>query len=90
MTAGGDKNPVPVPELQRIGYRLVVFGGGNGLPRAVVYAARRYLQTLRAAGTTQPVQDAMLSFAELQALLGTEEMFALGDRYAGGRAESGE
>jgi 2-methylisocitrate lyase-like PEP mutase family enzyme len=83
MTAGGDKNPLPVPELQRIGYRLVVFGGGNGLPRAVVYAARRYLQTLHSAGTTQPVQDHMLSFAELQQLLGTEEMFAAADRYSG-------
>ena len=83
MTAGGDRNPIPVPELQRIGYRLVVFGGGNGLPRAVVYAARRYLQTLHSAGTTQPVQDQMLSFAELQELLGTEEMFAAADRYSG-------
>jgi len=83
MTAGGDKNPIPVPELQRIGYRLVVFGGGNGLPRAVVFAARRYLQTLHSAGTTQPVQDQMLTFAELQQLLGTEEMFAAADRYAG-------
>ena len=83
MTAGGDRNPVPVPELQRIGYRLVVFGGGNGLPRAVVHAARRYLQTLHATGTTQTLQDAMLDFSELQQLLGTGEMFALGERYAG-------
>ena len=82
MTAGGDKNPIPVLELQRIGYRLVVFGGGNGLPRAVVYAARRYLQTLHSAGTTLPVQDQMLNFAELQQLLGTEEMFAAADRYS--------
>ncbi|HLF22385.1 MAG TPA: isocitrate lyase/phosphoenolpyruvate mutase family protein, partial [Burkholderiales bacterium] len=83
MTAGGDRNPIPAPELERIGYRLVVFGGGNGLPRAVVHAARRYLEALAREGTTQSMQEAMLSFAALQALLETEKMFDLGDRYAG-------
>ena len=83
MTAGGDRNPIPAPELERIGYRLVVFGGGNGLPRAAVHAARRYLTTLAREGTTQSMQDAMLNFAELQALLETDKMFELGDRYAG-------
>jgi 2-methylisocitrate lyase-like PEP mutase family enzyme len=85
MTAGGDRDPIPAPELERIGYRLVVFGGGNGLPRAVIHAARRYLRTLAAEGTTQPMQDAMLDFSELQALLETEKMFELGDRYSGDR-----
>jgi 2-methylisocitrate lyase-like PEP mutase family enzyme len=83
MTAGGDRNPVSAGELERMGYRLVVFGGGNGLPRAVVHAARRYLETLAKEGTTQSMQDSMLTFAELQALLETNEMFALGDRYSG-------
>ena len=83
MTAGGDRDPIPAPELERIGYRLVVFGGGNGLPRAVVHAARRYLAALANEGTTQSVQDAMLNFGELQTLLGTNAMFELGDRYAG-------
>jgi len=83
MTAGGDRDPIPVQELERVGYRMVVFGGGNGLPRAVIPAARRYLQTLAKMGTTQPVQRDMLSFAELQELLETERMFDLGDRYSG-------
>jgi len=83
MTAGGDRDPIPASDLESIGYKLVVFGGGNGLPRAVVHAARRYLSTLAREGTTQSVQDAMLNFAELQALLETDRMFELGDRYAG-------
>ena len=86
MTAGGDRNPVPVPELERIGYRLVVFGGGNGLPRAVIHAARRYLKTLMLEGTTQSMQDSMLTFDELQALLETSKMFDLGDKYSGAKA----
>ena len=86
MTAGGDRDPIPAPELGEMGYRLVVFGGGNGLPRAVVHAARRYLATLASAGTTAPIQNSMLSFAELQSLLETERMFDLADRYAGGPA----
>lgn len=84
MTAGGDRDPVPVPALERMGYRLVVFGGGNGLPRAVIHAARRYLKTLATQGTTQPLQNEMLSFSELQALLETSRMFDLADRYAAG------
>ncbi|MSP96779.1 MAG: oxaloacetate decarboxylase [Betaproteobacteria bacterium] len=83
MTAGGDRDPVPAPELQRLGYRLVVFGGGNGLPRAVIPAARRYLRMLATEGTTRGMQNEMLNFAELQALLETDEMFELGDRYSG-------
>jgi 2-methylisocitrate lyase-like PEP mutase family enzyme len=83
MTAGGDRNPVPVPELERIGYKLVVFGGGNGLPRAVIHAARRYLKTLMLEGTTQSMQDSMLTFDELQAVLETNKMFDLGDKYSG-------
>ena len=88
MTAGGDRNPVPVPELERIGYRLVVFGGGNGLPRAVIHAARRYLTALATEGTTQSLQNEMLSFNELQALLETDRMFDLGDKYAAGSRQS--
>ena len=83
MTAGGDGEPLPPGELERIGYPLVVFGGGNGLPRAATAPARRYLNALATQGTTQSMQDAMLNFAELQALLETEKMFALGDRYSG-------
>jgi 2-methylisocitrate lyase-like PEP mutase family enzyme len=83
MTAGGDRNPIPAGELERIGYRLVVFGGGNGLPRAMIPAARRYFGALAKEGTTEALQDEMLTFAELQALLRTEETFDAADRYAG-------
>lgn len=88
MTAGGDRDPIPVPQLERIGYKLVVFGGGNGLPRAVIHAARRYLKALVLEGTTQSMQDSMLTFDELQALLETNKMFELGDKYAGAKAPS--
>lgn len=83
MTAGGDRDPIPAAELERIGYKLVVFGGGNGLPRAVVHAARRYFSALANEGTTKSLQDSMLTFDELQALLQTDEMFDRADRYAG-------
>jgi 2-methylisocitrate lyase-like PEP mutase family enzyme len=83
MTAGGDRDAITAAELERIGYRLAVYGGGNGLPRAVVHAARRYLTALAQEGSTRSVQDEMLTFAQLQALLETDRMFELGDRYAG-------
>jgi 2-methylisocitrate lyase-like PEP mutase family enzyme len=90
MTAGGDRDPVPVPELERIGYKLVVFGGGNGLPRAVIHAARRYLKALVLEGTTRSMQDSMLTFEELQQLLETNRMFDLADKYSGAKAPAGK
>lgn len=88
MTAGGDRNPLSVSEIGKIGYRLVVFGGGNGLPRAVIHAARRYLGALATEGTTQSMQDQMLDFAQLQDVLGTDGILTLGDQYAGRGAGS--
>ena len=89
MTAGGDRDPIPVAELERIGFRLVVFGGGNGLPRAVVHAARRYMQLLASTGTTQAMQDSMLNFSELQQLLETDKLLSMADRYEAGGPQPG-
>ncbi|WP_345247397.1 isocitrate lyase/PEP mutase family protein [Pigmentiphaga soli] len=81
MVEGG-KTPVQsVDELGARGFRIVIFPGGTAR-----FAARQlqdYYQSLQRHGTTQPMQDKMFDFDELNALIGTPELLAAGRRYAG-------
>ncbi|SDC69997.1 2-Methylisocitrate lyase, PEP mutase family [Cupriavidus sp. YR651] len=79
MVEGGKTPVLPAATLQEIGFRLVIFPGGT--VRALSFALRDYLQNLSAHGTTTPYLDRMLSFSELNDVIGTPEMLALGKRY---------
>ena len=80
MVEGG-KTPVQsVEELGRRGYRIVIFPGGTA--RFAVRQLQRYYGTLKAEGSTLPMRDEMLDFDQLNALIGTPELLALGSRYA--------
>jgi 2-methylisocitrate lyase-like PEP mutase family enzyme len=79
MVEGGMTPVTPASELEEIGYRLVIFPGGT--VRALSFLLRDYFASLRAHGTTQPWRDRMLSFDELNELIGTPELLALGKRY---------
>jgi 2-methylisocitrate lyase-like PEP mutase family enzyme len=79
MVEGGKTPVLPAPELEEIGFRVVIFPGGT--VRALAFALRDYLQNLGAHRTTTPYLDRMLSFQALNELIGTPEMLALGKRY---------
>ena len=80
MVEGG-KTPVQdAGELGRRGFKIVIFPGGTA--RAVAHTLQRYYQSLQAHQTTLPMRDAMLDFDQLNALIGTPELLALGDKYA--------
>jgi 2-methylisocitrate lyase-like PEP mutase family enzyme len=79
MVEGGKTPVMPSAELQALGYRIAIFPGGTA--RALSFALRAYLQSLRQHGTTAPWLPQMLSFEELNALIGTPEMLALGKQY---------
>jgi 2-methylisocitrate lyase-like PEP mutase family enzyme len=79
MVEGGKTPVLPAPELEEIGFRVVIFPGGT--VRALAFALRDYLQSLGAHQTTTPYLDRMLSFPALNELIGTPEMLALGKRY---------
>ncbi|CAG2151983.1 isocitrate lyase/PEP mutase family protein [Cupriavidus numazuensis] len=79
MVEGGKTPVLPAPELEEIGFRVVIFPGGT--VRALAFALRDYLQSLGAHQTTTPYLDRMLSFQALNELIGTPEMLALGKRY---------
>ena len=82
MVEGG-KTPVQsAHELGQRGFRIVIFPGGTA--RAVAHTLQRYYASLHSHQTTAPMRDAMLDFDQLNALIGTPELLALGQTYAEG------
>jgi 2-methylisocitrate lyase-like PEP mutase family enzyme len=81
MVEGG-KTPVKsATELGQIGYRIVIFPGGTA--RAVAHTLQRYYTSLHQHQTTAPFQGDMLDFDQLNAVIGTPELLALGKTYEG-------
>ena len=79
MVEGGKTPLLPAAELEALGYAIVIFPGG--LARALGYAAREYLATLKRDGTTAALRERMLDLAGINAIVGTPAMLALGKRY---------
>lgn len=79
MVEGGKTPVLPSAELQALGYSIAIFPGGT--VRALSFALRGYLASLREQGTTMPWLPQMLSFDALNDVIGTPEMLALGKRY---------
>lgn len=79
MVEGG-KTPVQsAGELGQRGFRIVIFPGGTA--RAVAHLLQRYYASLHMHQTTAPMQGEMLDFDQLNALIGTPELMALGHKY---------
>ena len=82
MVEGG-KTPVQSASvLGELGFRIVIFPGGTA--RAVSHLLRRYYASLHQHQTTAAFKDEMLDFDQLNALIGTPELLALGQRYDAG------
>ena len=79
MVEGGKTPLLAGPELEALGFSIVIFPGG--LVRALSHAAGDYFASLKATGSTAAFRDRMLNFSELNALIGTPEMIELGRRY---------
>ncbi len=79
MVEGGKTPITSADELGRIGYRIVIFPGGTA--RAVAHALQRYYGSLKQHQTTAPERERMLDFDQLNAVIGTPELLALGKRY---------
>ena len=81
MVEGG-KTPVQsASELGQRGFRIVIFPGGTA--RAVAHTLQRYYNSLATHTSTAPMRDAMLDFDQLNALIGTPDLLALGRSYDG-------
>jgi len=81
------KSPLlPVPELQRLGFKIVIFPGSIML--AVGTLVRRILGEIKQHGTTAALLDRMSDVVELFDTVGLSDMLALEARVAGGRSAS--
>ena len=78
MVEGGKTPMLSGPELEALGFSLVIFPGG--IVRTLAKTAVEYYASLAAHGSTQPFRDRMFDFNELNGLIGTPEMIARGRR----------
>jgi 2-methylisocitrate lyase-like PEP mutase family enzyme len=86
MVEGGKTPTLPAAELEAIGFALVIFPGA--IVRALGHMASEFYASLAANGSNEPFCNRMLDFAGINALVGTPEMIALGQRYEPAPADS--
>jgi 2-methylisocitrate lyase-like PEP mutase family enzyme len=79
MVEGGDTPISSAAELGDMGFRLVIFPGG--IVRALARSAQDYYRSLAQHGSNAPFAQRMFDFTQLNALIGTPEMLALGQAY---------
>jgi len=85
MVEGGKTPLLAAAELEGIGYSIAIFPGG--LVRALARAGTEYFENLKRTGSTAAFAGRMLDFEQLNALIGTPDMLALGRRYESGERE---
>jgi 2-methylisocitrate lyase-like PEP mutase family enzyme len=79
MVEGGLTPVKSAQELAAKGFQIVIFPGGTA--RALSFMLQHYYGSLHEHGTTAPWRDRMLDFDQLNALIGTPELLALGKKY---------
>ncbi len=79
MVEGGDTPVTPAHELERLGFRIVIFPGG--IVRALARGAADFYAALLRDGTTDAMRNSMYDFAGLNDLLGTSGILARGKSY---------
>ncbi len=80
MVEGGRTPLLSAAELQALGFSLVIFP--NLLTRVMANAALEALAALKRSGTSAELGPRMLSFTELNELLGLEDLLDLADRFS--------
>jgi 2-methylisocitrate lyase-like PEP mutase family enzyme len=79
MVDGGDTPSLPAEELGLLGFKLVIFPGG--IVRALLRTMADYYGSLAKHHTNRPFADRMLNFKDMNDVLGTPAMLALGKSY---------
>jgi 2-methylisocitrate lyase-like PEP mutase family enzyme len=82
MVEGGKTPILSGPELEAIGFSLVIFPGA--IVRAIAKAAQDFYQTLARDGTTEAFRPNMFDFDGINALLGTQSILERGKKYEEG------
>ncbi len=79
MVEGGLTPVQGADALGELGFRVVIYPGGTA--RAAAFALQKYYASLHQHQSSLPMREAMLDFDQLNALIGTPELLALGKRY---------
>jgi 2-methylisocitrate lyase-like PEP mutase family enzyme len=84
MVEGGQTPVLSGPELEALGFSLVIFPGA--IVRALARAAQEFYGSLKQHGTTDAFRDRMFDFAAINDIVGTQAMLERGRAYEGGDA----
>ena len=76
---GGEELVMPLPELERLGYRLILYPAD--LQRAAIAAMAEVLAAIRRDGHSAAVKDRLASLEQRDGLVDVEDYFALDARY---------
>jgi 2-methylisocitrate lyase-like PEP mutase family enzyme len=79
MVEGGLTPVQGADALGERGFRIVIYPGGTA--RAAAFALQAYYGSLHRHQSTLPMRERMLDFDQLNAVIGTPELLALGQRY---------
>jgi 2-methylisocitrate lyase-like PEP mutase family enzyme len=81
MVEGGKTPVLSAAELGDVGFRIVIFPGGTA--RAVSHTLQAYYASLHTHQTTAPWRNNMLDFDQLNDVIETPALLALGKKYDG-------
>lgn len=81
MVEGGSTPITGAPDLEALGFSLVIFPGG--IVRALAHAAQDYYASLHATGSNTAFKARMFDFSGLNGTIGTADMLAMGARFQG-------
>lgn len=81
MVEGGATPIQSATDLERLGFSIVIFPGG--IVRALAKTAGDYYASLRAHGSNREFSKNMYDFDGLNAVIGTNDLLALGARFDG-------
>ena len=84
MVEGGKTPILSAAELGDVGFRIVIFPGGTA--RAVSHTLQAYYASLHTHQTTAPWREQMLDFDQLNDVIETPALLALGKKYDGSSA----
>ena len=79
MVEGGATPMKCADDLGALGFKIVIFPGG--IVRALARAAQDYYRSLHEHRTNAPFRSRMFDFDDLNRVIGTPELLALGQRY---------
>jgi 2-methylisocitrate lyase-like PEP mutase family enzyme len=80
LIEGGRTPVLPLADLESIGFSLAIFPGGA--VRAIAKQLTDFYRTMVSSGSTDAFRDRMFDFNGLNALVGTPELLAHGEKYS--------